>query len=132
MLLPHTPVSRTDTYCVNQTGCPNDPTGTLTYKYHKTGDCACQFEGSNLNMSIFTSFPTSEPGKYALKTGIRMYGTACAAWDQMPGTPWESSCTSDKNFCTKANNWCQAPWCYTSSNCAGAKPSDVFEGSTGV
>lgn len=49
------------------------------------------------------------------------YGTSCAAWDMMPGTPWyNSGCnmSAGQSLCT--NSWCQAEWCYVNSSCPSA------------
>lgn len=83
----------------NQTGCPNDPTGTSSYKYHKApvsgANCTCTYEGVALSSAIYNSYPSSSPGKYQNHTAIKYYGHACASWDQMPGTPWYDSCPAN-------------------------------------
>jgi len=82
-----------------------------------------------------TSYPTSDPGKYkpANYANVAKYGTMCAAWDQVAGTPYYSSCSgAGKNFgvASGGQNWCQLPWCYVSSKCAGAVATSLFTGST--
>ena len=65
-------------------------------------------------------------GAHASRPGIAMYGTTCAAWDAMPGTPWKEYCPDEKDFCHKDNNWCQTPWCYVDDDCASGYETDVF------
>lgn len=60
---------------------------------------------------------------------IKYYGTSCAAWDRVPGTPWDDSCPDSKDFGTLAANWCTSPWCYVDESCTLGSKSDVFKGS---
>jgi len=116
-------------YGQGTTGCPYDPYGTSTYKVHKGGDCACMFQGSQLPASIYTNYPSTDAGKYKDLAGIANYGVTCAAWDQVPDTPWASSCPLGADWCDQSNNWCQIPWCYVSSSCSTKIASSVFSGS---
>lgn len=77
------------------------------------GVCPCKYEGTRLDLtgtsySNETLYPTA-----------RLYGTTCAAWDMVPGTPWHAgSCASADNpggWCNQSSNWCQIPWCYVDS-----------------
>merc|ERR1719231_831190 len=108
-------------------GCPY---GGSIYRYHKSGNCACKYHGKELESSIYTNFPSSNQGQYKNLARIQIYGTTCQAWDQMPGTPWYSSCPCNHDACTQAYNWCQLPWCYVESTCPDAVASSVFKGST--
>jgi len=110
-------------------GCPYDPTGGATYKVHKSGTCACAFQGQHIPASIYDNYPTATPGRYQNYPGIKFYGSTCASWDQVSGTPWKSSCPTNADWCHYDNNWCQEPWCYVQSSCATAVASSVFAGS---
>ncbi|CAD7950566.1 unnamed protein product [Amoebophrya sp. A120] len=117
--------------------CPNDPTGTKSNKYDKAGSCACLFGGDKINSTITGSYPASNPGQYQNLKFISYYGTTCAAWDQMPDTPWYSYCPASQNdvaahlgWCSKDYNWCQVPWCYVDPSCPTGIASSVFAGST--
>jgi len=112
------------------TGCPYDPHGTKTNKIHKGGDCACTYQGNTLASSLYNNYPTSNPGRYKDYAGIKNYGTTCAAWDQLPNTPWFSYCPSGSDWCHQTFNWCQLPWCYVNENCNTRIASSVFKGST--
>jgi len=127
------------------TGCPYNPHGDGSYKVHEKGNCACMYQGGSLDTALYTNYPsekppgcqsntavtcTKTPGMYKNMASIKYYGTTCAAWDQMPGTPWYSSCPANSDWCHYDYNWCQQPWCYTSSNCASRVATSVFAGST--
>jgi len=137
------------------TGCPYDPTVSLTYKVHKAGNCACMFQGSSLSEDIYAgNYPELKPAGCTCKqhdgcpaetkcdawpgmyndmvkyAAIKFYGTTCAAWDQMKGTPWFDYCPVGSKWCSYDFNWCQQPWCYVSASCPSAVPSSVFKGST--
>ena len=83
-------------------------------------DCKCTFEGRVLPESVYKG------SAHARNPAIAMYGTTCAAWDAMPGTPWKEHCPDDKDFCHEDNNWCQTPWCYVDDDCASGYETDVF------
>ena len=56
-----------------------------------SASCNCLFQGSELPDSIINGYPYGEAGKYnstALYPAIKLYGTTCAAWDYILGTPW--------------------------------------------
>jgi len=111
-------------------GCPYDPYSTTDYKVFKTGSCSCLYHGQLLASDIYTNYPAQDPGKYASNGNIKIYGTSCAAWDQVPETPWASDCPSGSDWCNKDYNWCQLPWCYVDSSCATGVSTSVFNGST--
>eukprot|EP00416_Gambierdiscus_australes_P040741 CAMPEP_0171099982 /NCGR_PEP_ID=MMETSP0766_2-20121228/52685_1 /TAXON_ID=439317 /ORGANISM="Gambierdiscus australes, Strain CAWD 149" /LENGTH=338 /DNA_ID=CAMNT_0011559727 /DNA_START=68 /DNA_END=1084 /DNA_ORIENTATION=- len=94
------------------------------------GRCACKYQGLVLDESLYAQFPSDEPGLYQELAQIKLYGTMCAAWDAMPGTPWQkSSCPKGADFSAKEHNWCQVPWCYVDESCESRVPSSVFNGS---
>jgi len=116
--------------------CPFDPYGDKSYRiFKKAANCACLFHGNILDEKIYTKYPEASddgkktPGMYKDFASIKQYGTTCAAWDQVKGTPWESFCPSDADWCNKDFNWCQQPWCYVSKDCETAVASSVFKGS---
>uniref|UniRef100_A0A7S3WTN7 Uncharacterized protein n=1 Tax=Strombidinopsis acuminata TaxID=141414 RepID=A0A7S3WTN7_9SPIT len=111
------------------TGCPYDPSGEGDNKVSKSS-CACKYQGSTLPMSLYSAYPSSDPGKYQNFSGITLYGSSCAAWDQSPNTPWYSSCPSGADWCSHAYNWCQLPWCYVDDACPTKIASSVFQGSS--
>ena len=108
--------------------CPFDPTKSFSFTLHKTEGCECKYHGYELDSNIYMSYPTSFPGKYATLPGIKIYGTSCAAWDQMPATPWSSYCPYGADWCHSNYNFCQLPWCYVGAECSSKIPSMVFEG----
>ena len=108
--------------------CPFDPTKSFSFTLHKTEGCECKYHGYELDSNIYMSYPTSFPGKYATLPGIKIYGTSCAAWDQMPATPWSSYCPYGADWCHSNYNFCQLPWCYVGAECSSKMPSMVFEG----
>jgi len=137
------------------TNCPYDPSGGQTYKIHKTGNCACKFQGKHLDKTnIIDKFPEKDPkdcvvddkddkkkckkypGMYKDLPAILLYGTTCASWDQMPGTPWFSYCPAKQkddsatDWCHYDYNWCQQAWCYVDDGCTTGVASSVFKGST--
>jgi len=111
-------------------GCPYDPHGDNTYTVHKAGNCACLYQGAVLDNDTYTNYPADEPGKYKDLANIKSYGTVCAAWDQVPETPWVSYCPADSDWCHQDYNWCIEPWCYVSDTCSSKVPSSVFKGSS--
>eukprot|EP00929_Paragymnodinium_shiwhaense_P066214 TRINITY_DN3318_c0_g1_i2.p1 TRINITY_DN3318_c0_g1~~TRINITY_DN3318_c0_g1_i2.p1 ORF type:complete len:362 (+),score=30.74 TRINITY_DN3318_c0_g1_i2:87-1172(+) len=94
--------------------------------------CQCIFHGKSLPEVIYTKYPEGDKGKYKDLQGIKLYGTTCGAWDQMPGMPWSDSCPPGANWTEKKYNWCQVPWCYVDKDCPDAMPSSVFKGSNTV
>jgi len=115
-------------YGAGTTGCPYDPHGESTNMVYKS-ECACLYQGSALPADLYNNYPTSDPGKYNTSAQIELYGTACAAWDQSPDTPWYSYCPKGADWCSYDYNWCQAPWCYVNSSCSTKVASSVFKGS---
>ena len=109
--------------------CPYDPSGTRSYVLHKGNGCECSYHGMELPAAVYRNFPMDEPGKYANLSYIKIYGTSCAAWDQMPDTPWSEYCPVDADWCNSMYNWCQLPWCFVGSNCSSRVASTVFAGS---
>mmetsp|Transcript_21566 Transcript_21566/g.64336 ORF Transcript_21566/g.64336 Transcript_21566/m.64336 type:complete len:344 (-) Transcript_21566:64-1095(-) len=110
------------------TGCPYDPSDEKDYKLEKKS-CACKYQGLTLPGSIYNSYPSDMPGKYANFTDIETYGSTCAAWDQSPNTPWYEYCPTGADWCAYDYNWCQEPWCYVDKECPTAVASSVFKGS---
>jgi hypothetical protein len=100
-----------------------------------------------LDTSLYTNYPNEDPagcvasstvtckkspGMYKNMASIQWYGTTCAAWDQMPATPWYSYCPANSEWCNYDFNWCQEPWCYVSSSCSSRVATSVFKGQTAV
>jgi len=132
------------------TGCPYNPHGDGGYAVHEKGNCACGYQGSSLPTSLYNNYPSKDPatcdtavtdttnakhckkypGMYKTMASIDAYGTTCAAWDQMPGTPWYSYCPATSDWCHYDYNWCQQPWCYVDANCGSKVATSVFKGST--
>ena len=84
-----------------------------------------------MSHQVYTANPTTQPGKYAALSSVKIYGTTCAAWDSVTGTPWADSCAgANVDFCSRGKNWCALPWCYVEAGCSGATATDVFKGST--
>ena len=76
--------------------------------------CKCIFQGAELGDNIINDYPTATPGKYkdaSTFPAIKIYGTHCAAWDYIHGTPWYDSCkdTTVTDW-KKKKNWCQSRW----------------------
>jgi len=111
-------------------GCPYNPHGGPSYGVDKAGPCACMYQGVALSTSLVSNYPSSNPGAYSALPSITAYGTACAAWDQIPNTPWASYCPVHSDWCHQHNNWCQAAWCYVDESCPTRVPSSVFAGAT--
>eukprot|EP00929_Paragymnodinium_shiwhaense_P046011 TRINITY_DN23452_c0_g1_i1.p1 TRINITY_DN23452_c0_g1~~TRINITY_DN23452_c0_g1_i1.p1 ORF type:complete len:430 (-),score=27.24 TRINITY_DN23452_c0_g1_i1:364-1587(-) len=131
------------------TGCPYDRNNEKDYRIDTKGDCSCLFQGEQLPASIYTNYPdktpagcteggtgdaacTKYPGMYKDLVGTPYYGTACAAWDQQPQSPWFSYCPDDADWCQYDYNWCTAPWCFVSENCSTAVPTMTFKGANKV
>jgi len=127
------------------TGCPYDPHADKGYAVHEKGNCACGYQGKELDPTLYTNYPnedptgcvanasvtcTKNPGMYKTMASIKFYGTTCAAWDQMPGTPWYSYCPANSDWCHYDYNWCQQPWCYVDKACTSKVATSVFKGST--
>merc|ERR1739848_129616 len=68
--------------------------------------CACLYSSTGLPAKFW------ESGQYASMPLISQYGAVCGAWDGMPGTPWYADYCAGKDYCTRANSWCTAAWCY--------------------
>ena len=109
--------------------CPYDPYGTQSYVVHKGNGCECSYHGVELPESAYRNYPVDAPGKYENASYIKIYGTSCAAWDQMPGTPWIEYCPSTADWCNSMYNWCQLPWCFVGSSCSTRVATTVFAGS---
>lgn len=108
-------------------GCPYDPSDEKDYKLEKKS-CPCKYQGLTLPGSIYNSYPSEMPGKYASLTDIETYGITCAAWDQSPNTPWYEYCPSRADWCAYDYNWCQEPWCYVDKDCPTAIADTTFTG----
>ena len=91
-------------------------------------NCECILHGSHLPADVYTLYPLGEPGKYANLTHISVYGTTCAAWDQMPSTPWAPYCPRDADWCRSEFNFCQLPFCYVSAECPRKIPTRIWHG----
>jgi len=102
-------------------GCPYDPDHSCP-----DTDCSCIYQGHTLPQSFISG------SDYA--TGYPMvgaYGTSCAAWDQLSGTPYHEYCDTKAELCS--GSWCQASWCYVNATtCPSAIPTDVFGTGTGM
>lgn len=73
---------------------------------HQGHGCGCKFNGGLLNSTIYTSYPSTDPGKHANLRTVKLYGTSCAAWDSIPDTPWVDSCNKTSvDMCSKGGNW---------------------------
>ena len=108
--------------------CPYDPSGSGTFMVHK-GSCECLFQGLELPVSVYMSYPLEQPGRYANLTYIRIFGTTCAAWDQVPGTPWAQYCPPTADWCHSNYNFCQLPWCFVGDSCESKLMAHEFSGS---
>jgi hypothetical protein len=114
----------------------SDATTTTAGSCPNGDDCSCVYQGSRLESSVYTNYPSSNAGQYSSLSAIQIYGTTCAAWDQMPNTPWfQGYCnltatTQHSDWTTSGNNWCQVPWCYVSTCCSSFTASSVFQGSS--
>lgn len=102
--------------------CPWDPYDDDNYKIHHRDQCACLFSGDALVPDVYTNTPYSD------LEHVHIYGSNCAAWDAMPGTPYSSSC-SGANWCREDKNWCQVPWCYVPTGCPSARITSLFSAS---
>eukprot|EP00435_Cladocopium_sp_Y103_P000417 s3717_g1.t1 len=91
--------------------------------------CQCMYQGRLLPTDLYMNFPLDFPGKYQHLPNIAAYGTSCAAWDQVPGTPLHSSCKPGSNWTREEYNWCQVPWCYVHPSCPSSIATHLFEGS---
>ena len=115
--------------------CPYDPYGSKSYKVHKPDGCECLFHGLELPPETFlldadADSDTSEI--FGNTSFARIYGTTCAAWDQMPGSPWAEHCPRDADWCHSEHNWCQLPWCYVSEACETKMSSTFFDNASTV
>jgi len=83
------------------TGCPDDPHGYC-------GDpCACKYGAGGLPEAFWMG------GDHENLSFISQHGAVRSAWDSLPGTPWHAgSCdtSAGKDYCTKSDSWCAAPW----------------------
>jgi hypothetical protein len=115
----------------------------LHYPMQSDAPCQCKFQGMTLPEKMYTDYPHHypvgcealfncevEPGQYAGKGLIGVYGSMCAAWDSMPQTPLTGKCAghSTEDYGKPEYNWCQQPWCYVDKSCPDAQPSNVFHG----
>eukprot|EP00928_Gymnodinium_smaydae_P002936 TRINITY_DN11072_c0_g1_i1.p1 TRINITY_DN11072_c0_g1~~TRINITY_DN11072_c0_g1_i1.p1 ORF type:complete len:385 (-),score=2.10 TRINITY_DN11072_c0_g1_i1:1861-3015(-) len=97
---------------------------------HVLCKCTCLFQGRDLPADVYNNFPASDPGKYKRLSSIAKYGTMCAAWDVVPGTPFQKTqCSLKADFTAKEHNWCQVPWCYVDESCEEKTVSVLFNGS---
>jgi len=106
-------------------GCPYDPNSEGDYRVDSSS-CACIYHGQEFPASLYQMHPTSEPGAYENMSAIKIFGSTCAAWDQMPGTPWAASCPAGSDWCSPQYNWCQNPYCYVSSSCSSGIATSVW------
>ena len=75
-------------------------------------------------------YPDDHPGRFANLTYISIYGTTCAAWDQMPETPGSAYCANNADWCHSQFNWCQLPWCFVGEGCSSRLAMQGFGGSS--
>eukprot|EP00421_Protoceratium_reticulatum_P052160 CAMPEP_0168441016 /NCGR_PEP_ID=MMETSP0228-20121227/43270_1 /TAXON_ID=133427 /ORGANISM="Protoceratium reticulatum, Strain CCCM 535 (=CCMP 1889)" /LENGTH=597 /DNA_ID=CAMNT_0008455323 /DNA_START=67 /DNA_END=1860 /DNA_ORIENTATION=+ len=102
----------------------------LTLAANVAADCSCIHQGAQIPASIYNNFPTENPGKYQNYSSVSYYGTMCATWDRVPGTPWFDSCNNSVDLSHRNNSWCNVPWCYVAASCSTKAASSVFNGST--
>jgi hypothetical protein len=113
-------------------GCPYDPSGQNTFGTHMGHGCECIHAGKTLPESLLKDYPDDHKGKYNDKHEYPFapwYGTSCAAWDQMPGTPYYENCPMFSDWCLPEFTYCQAPWCYVGTKCESKIRSKIFTGS---
>jgi hypothetical protein len=61
---------------------------------------------------------------------LKIYGSSCAAWDDMAGTPYKEYCPADLDTCSQGGNWCRQNWCFVNDPVAcAARGFDVAGGS---
>jgi hypothetical protein len=97
-------------------GCPYDAYG------HCPDPCACKYK-NGLPKEFW------EGGKHNDKAMISQYGVDCIAWDSLPGTPWYTEycdVNAGKDYCTRADSWCNAQWCYVDKACPTWVATSVF------
>jgi len=51
------------------------------------------------------------------------YGSMCAKWEEMPGSPFEEDCEKD------GQDFCGCSWCYVHADCGTGRKSKVFKDS---
>jgi len=51
------------------------------------------------------------------------YGSKCAKWEGMPGTPFHDDCEKD------GHDFCGCSWCYVHADCGTSRKSKVYEDS---
>jgi len=91
--------------------------------------CKCKFQDHVLPEELYNgSYPLQAPGSHKDDVAKGRYGTMCAAWDALPGTPWHEEYCKGEEALTN-NSWCRAPWCYVNADCEHAEPTAVFNGS---
>lgn len=95
--------------------------------------CKCAFQGSYLPRTWMTSMGVSadSPSSSSSYKSLRSYGTMCAAWDEVPGTPlYRSFC--DPSILAEGAEvpaWCRIPWCFVSKkDCPSASASTALPG----
>ena len=66
--------------------------------------CDCLYQGTNLPEVLYENLMEN-------LSSIALYGTSCAAWDHIPGTPLAHHCLPGSDW-SGDKNWCQIPWCY--------------------
>ncbi|MFC4290786.1 hypothetical protein ACFOYZ_30070, partial [Neobacillus cucumis] len=50
------------------------------------------------------------------------YGSKCAKWESMPGSPYHEDCEKD------GHDFCGCSWCYVHSDCGTSRKSKVYSG----
>jgi len=121
------------------------PSFMLDYPMESDAPCKCKYQGLTLAAGNYTDYPVSYPpgceasftcqvgpGQYKNMAAVGVYGSMCAAWDQMPQTPLSATCAgkTTEDYGKPEYNWCQQPWCYVDKTCPDAKPTNVFHGNT--
>jgi hypothetical protein len=102
--------------------CYNHPDGSACPVNWDGTCCDCVYQGG-LPAGVF------ESSDYSDDPLVSSYGTQCAPWDSMEGTPWFAYCDlhEEKDWCSREDSWCNDPWCYVDKNrCNSWAQSDVF------
>ena len=57
---------------------------------------------------------------------LKLYGSSCEVWDEMPGTPYNDYCPVGVDTCSQVGNWCRQKWCFVNDPVAcGTRGFDV-------
>jgi hypothetical protein len=118
-------------YSYQKCGAPNcytDPSATgCPYNWDGTC-CQCQY-ATGLPKAFWAG-----NSQYNSLSMIAVYGTKCAPWDSVQGTPYYSQyCINTTAGYCGSDEWCNDPWCYVDKNrCNSWVATSVFKGEPGV